>query len=161
MPSENSFDCATCVSIGVPVCVCVWGQIGSTLLHTLLSNTFDIFINEIRRTAWSGSPCHVLFLCTTECDLSAASSLSPLISLFSLPLALMGRTLLNKLGVKKCAHFKRFNRFAAARFDLCRQTQTPSSRWCPGYCGAGSYLTWSTVAAVERGGKGCQILTVY
>jgi len=40
----------------------------------------------------------------------------------------VGRTALNKLGVKKCAHFKRFNHFAgrlasAARFDLylCRR----------------------------------------
>jgi len=38
----------------------------------------------------------------------------------------VGHTLLNKLGVKKCAHIKRFNRFAGclaspARFDLCRR----------------------------------------
>lgn len=66
---------------------------------------------------WLTLPPRSVFMNYTECDLSAGSPAPP-----SFPARLTpSRTLLNKLGVKKCAHFKRFNRFAAARFDLCRQ----------------------------------------
>jgi len=52
----------------------------------------------------------------------------------------MLRTLLNKLGVKKCAHFKRFNRFAGtACCSLISAAQTADAagaRLCGCHCGS-------------------------
>lgn len=70
-----------------------------------------------------------------------------------LPLLTPSRTLLNKLGVKKCAHFKRFNRFAAARFDLCRQGRRRREPFMRLPLWSRQLLNGSTVGAAALGGS--------